>query len=111
MKKYLFNSAVIPTASFGRYRYTAATVEDLRAFVQTWAVDSRIGYQSTIDQIEAWTGQRFAISHEPSPMYPGDEAFVVRLKYRPRGRTQWYQPQDPSAEDWELGHLIREADD
>jgi len=68
---------------------------------------SRIGYPATARYIRRLWGFEVPLSRAPSPMGPGDEALVVRLKYRlvdarmRRGEFRW------SAEDWEVGLLTR----
>jgi hypothetical protein len=52
-------------------------------------------------------GVRPEISREASPMAPGDEALVVRLKYRvqdPATKGAW----QPGLDDWEWGLLVVE---
>lgn len=118
--KWLLNSAVVAAGAYGTYRYEPASVDDLRAFLdghrivfdaEQWpgveVVISRIGYSETADQILRWTGMRPGISRETSAMAPGDEAIVVRLRYRvdPREKVA----HRPAFDAWEIGRLTRES--
>lgn len=102
--KYLINSAVITNP--GLYRYELVSPAFAAAWVRARGWVSRIGYAETADYIERLSGIRPGISREASPMEPGDEALVVRLKYRVadparKGST------GPADDDWELGLLVR----
>jgi hypothetical protein len=57
------------------------------------------------DHIKALSGIRPAISREATAMRPGDEALVVRRKYRVAdpGQKAGYQP---GPHDWEYGLLV-----
>jgi hypothetical protein len=103
--RWLLNSAVLPAGAYGIYRYTAATVEELRAYVGQPYV-SRIGYPETAEVIERWTGVRPALSHETSPLAVGDTAMVVRLRHRvdPRDKGRRLALGD---EAWEVSRLER----
>ena len=102
--RYLLNSAVI-TAE-GVYEYRLVTPQEAAEWIRAGGWESRIGYPQTADHIAQLSGVRPTLSREASPMRPGDEALVVRLKYR---------VQDPSQkgavsvqeEDWEYGILRR----
>ena len=102
--KYLLNSAVITSA--GLYEYRLVSRDEAAEWIRAGGWESRIGYSQTAEWIEQLAGVRPPLSREASPMGVGDEALVVRLKYR---------VQDPSQkgavsvqeEDWEYGILRR----
>jgi hypothetical protein len=67
---------------------------------------TRVGYREMAHFIENRFGVRCPLSREPMIMQPGDEALVVRLKYRMppvKGHLE------RRAEDWEIGLLKRTA--
>lgn len=101
---WILNSAVIAEGGHGTYRYSPATVADLAAALEE-PHESRVGYEATADAIERWTGIRPALSRELSKLEPGDQAFVVRLKYRVDPRLKGSTK--PSDEDFELARLER----
>jgi len=106
--KWILNSAVISAGAYGTYEYAPATREDLRAFLAGGDAISRIGYAETAEVIERWTGFRPALSREVSPLEPGDEAMVVRLRYRVEpGRKG--APVAASDADWEIARLTRRS--
>ena len=78
--RYLLNSAVI-TAE-GVYEYRLVTPAEAREWLHAGGWLSRIGYPQTADHIEKLSGVRPELSREASPMEVGDEALVVRLRYR-----------------------------
>ncbi len=104
--RYLLNSAVI--ASPGRYEYRLATREEAADWLRAGAFVSRVGYLATADHIEAISGARPPLSREATAMEPGDEALVVRLRYRIQDPGQKATVR-PGAEDWEYGILRKEA--
>lgn len=105
MTKYLLNSAVIAAGGAGWYCYTVCNVEDLRSFVGDGSgIESRIGYDQTAKQVEAWTGWLPPINRDTSLMRPGDRAMVVRLKRR-IDPTQKGDKLPVEEEDWEIGAL------
>jgi hypothetical protein len=123
--KWLLNSAVIAAGAYGTYKYTPATVEDLRDFLRGQTVTagipspdgllrsldtgrvvvSRIGYEATAQQIRDWTGGHVPLSREVSVMRPGDVAMVVQLRYRVDPRQKGAHRPDKDA--WEIGRLER----
>jgi len=109
--RYLLNSAVIPAGCYGLYRYRPATVEDLQAFLAAGDVESRVGYQETLDQVKAWTGCTLPLNTDVSPMQPGDVAMVIRLKYRVRHTHKGRTAATVQTEDWEMGRLDYLAED
>jgi len=80
MTRYLLNSAVI--TSEGVYEYRLVTPQEATEWIRQGDWVSRIGYPQTADWIEQLAGVRPALSREASPMEVGDEALVVRLRYR-----------------------------
>jgi hypothetical protein len=105
LRCYLLNSAVITGP--GLYRYRLVTIDEARAWLWLHDCASRIGYAATAEYIFSVLGVRPPISREASPMQPGDEALVVRLKYRvqdPATKGSW----QPGPDDWEWGLLTVE---
>ena len=102
--RYLLNSAVITGP--GLYEYRLVATEEAAEWIRRGGWVSRIGYPQTADHIERLSGVRPALSREASPMEAGDEALVVRLKYRVTDPGQkGAVPIGP--EDWEYGILRR----
>lgn len=106
MTRWLLNSAVIAAGAYGTYCYTAATREDLAAFLRTPGVISRIGYLETAQMIEQWTSYHARFSRESSALAPGDVAFVVRLRYRVDPSRKG-APVATGEDAWEIGRLER----
>jgi hypothetical protein len=106
--RWLLNSAVIAAGAYGTYTYSPATVEDLCDLIEDEHV-SRIGYDETASVIEAWTGYRPAISRETSALEVGDDAIVVRLRYRVDPREKGRRPAARDDASWEIAHLERVA--
>ena len=104
MARYLLNSAVIPAGGFGIYQYDESNEEQLAEFLRT-PFESRIGYPETAQKIRQWTGVAVPLSRETSMMEPGDEAMVVRLKYRVQNPATKGAPVEDNQ--WEIGHLKR----
>jgi len=100
--RYLLNSAVI-TAE-GVYEYRLISRDEAAAWIRAHQWESRIGYPQTADHIAQIAGVRPPISREASPMEAGDEALVVRLRYRVQDPSTKGQIQE---EDWEYGILRR----
>lgn len=103
---YLLNAAVITAP--GTYVYKVVRRADMVRLLQDKTWESRIGYPETARHVESLCGLLPELSREPVVMAPGDEALVVRLKYRlsnPALKAAW----KPSLDDWEYGHLIRTA--
>jgi hypothetical protein len=101
--RYLLNSAVITGP--GTYTYQLVTAEEATEWLHRGDFISRIGYPATADHIENLAGVRPALSREATAMQPGDEALVVRLKYRMQNPAQKADYQ-PGVEDWEYGFLV-----
>ena len=105
--RYLLNSATISTP--GTYRYRLLTVEEARRWLAAGGWVSRIGYPATARYIRRLWGLEVPLSRAPSPMAAGDEALVVRLKYRLEDAGLKQAHWEPAAEDWEIGLLVRLA--
>jgi len=102
MMRYLLNSAVI--TSEGVYEYRLVTPREAADWVRRGGWVSRIGYPQTAEWIERLAGIRPPLSREVSIMKTGDEALVVRLRYRVADPDQ--KGSVPVAPDvWEYGIL------
>jgi len=104
--RYVLNSAVITGP--GRYEYRLVTAREAGEWLAAGPVESRVGYAETLSYIADFFGVDLPLSREATQMIPGDEALVVRLKYRiadpaMKGRVE------PAPEDWELGILVKHA--
>jgi len=104
MARYILNSAVI--TSQGVYKYTIIPPEEAREWVLQGNWESRIGYSQTADHIEWLTGVRPPLNREAAVMGLGDEALVVRLKYRVADPSQKGSV-TAGPNDWEYGILRR----
>jgi len=102
--RYLLNSAVI--TSEGVYEYRLVSPTEAREWLRAGGWVSRIGYPQTADHIEKLSGVRPELSREASPMEVGDEALVVRLRYRVADPSQKGSVAIGS-QDWEYGILRR----
>ena len=109
MTRWLLNSAVIPAGGYGTYTYDSLDAAELGAWLRAGPYTSRVGYPETATYIAAITGEPApAISRELSTLHPGDEAAVVRLRYRianPKTKGGPLPGGDPAA--WEVGLLRR----
>ena len=109
MTRWLLNSAVIPAGGYGTYTYDSLDATELRAWLRAGPYTSRVGYPETAAYIAAITGEPApAISRGLGELHPGDEAAVVRLRYRLAnpGQKGKHQPgSDPAM--WEIGLLRR----
>lgn len=106
MKRYLLNSAVIGAGAYGTYVFAPASEDDLREFVRSQPTPiSRIGYEETARLIEEITGHLPAPSREAVMLEPGDEAMVVRLKYRVQDPRTKGLPTRANRGDWEIARL------
>lgn len=104
--RYLLNSAVITGP--GEYSYRLVTAEEAAAWLKEKSFVSRIGYPATADHIERLSGIRPELSREATSMRPGDEALIVRLKYRLADPGQKAN-HAPGPDDWEYGILQMEG--
>ncbi|MBT9156278.1 MAG: hypothetical protein DDT37_01263 [Firmicutes bacterium] len=100
--RYLLNSAVITGP--GAYDYRLITAEEAIAWLRQKDFASRIGYPATADYIKSLSGVRPDVNREATSMQLGDEALVVRLKYRVTDPGQKTACQ-PELDDWEYGIL------
>lgn len=102
---YIMNSAVMPAGQYGLYRYSPASIDDLRAVVtgQCGHWRSTVGYPQTADLIARWTGVRPPLNRDMQVvLYPGDRALVVRLRRRVVDPTTKGAPVSEDPSDWEL---------
>lgn len=124
MTTWLLNSAVIPAGGYGDYRYSSATWGDLRDAIIGWGttvvlpadrlsgvIVSRVGYPETARLIERECRlpphERVPVSREISALAPGDDAWIVRLRYRVGDPTTKGQPVSTDPDDWEVARLER----
>lgn len=80
MARYVLNSAVI--TGFGSYEYLPLTLDEARAWLARGPVISQVGYPNTQAWIASRLGVELPLDRSARQMMPGDEALVVRLKYR-----------------------------
>lgn len=101
--RYLLNAGVITGP--GVYEYRLVSPEEAAEWIQAGGWTSRIGYPQTAEWIERLSGVRPPLSREASPMQPGDEALVVRLKYRVADPSRKGEVLPVGPNDWEYGLL------
>ena len=99
--RLLFNAAVIPSP--GRYEYTAISKEQAAEWLKDGYDMSFIGYPATAEFIEKISGKRPELCRERFEMQAGDEALIVKLKYRMDPDKKGIV--DPKDEDFEFGIL------
>jgi len=105
----MLNSAVIASGAFGRYEYRPMTRDEARAWVLAGPYRSAVGYPETAQYIARHLDVPApALSRDASPLAAGDEALVVRLRYRMADPTAKGRPTGARDSDWELGLLRRE---
>lgn len=104
--RYVLNSAVITAP--GRYSYRLVSEKEAANWLRQGPFMSRVGYHNTAKHIQNISGIKPEVNREATAMLPGDEALVVRLKYRVQnpGEKATYQP---GANDWEYGILQLEG--
>ena len=109
MTHWLLNSAVIPAGGYGTYVYDAMDADELGAWLRVGPYTSHVGYPETAAYIAAITGEPApAISRGLSEIQVGDEAAVVRLRYRlanPGQKGKHRPGSDPAT--WEIGLMRR----
>src|SRR5712691_9694196 len=103
---YILSSAVIGRP--GHYEYKLLTELEAEIWLKQSRFVSRVGYRETVRFIEDRFGVRCPPSREAIAMQPGDEALVVRLKYRLPDLAA-KGPLNPRSDDWEIGLLKRTA--
>ena len=88
--RFVLNSAVVSRPGF--YEYKLLTELEAEGWLKRGGFTSRVGYEATAQFIEDRFGGRCPLSREPITMEAGDEALVVRLKYRalPDPRQGWW---------------------
>lgn len=99
--RLLFNAAVIPSP--GKYGYIALSVERAVKWLKEGYDLSFIGYPATADFIGKISGKRPELSREKFEMQAGDEALIVKLKYRMDPDKKGIL--NPKDEDFEFGLL------
>jgi len=102
--RYLLNSAVITAP--GDYTYRLVAPEEAAAWLRQGNFISRVGYPATAAHVQALSGIRPELNREGTVMKPGDEALVVRLKYRVQNPGE-KAAHRPESDDWEYGILRR----
>lgn len=103
MTRYVLNTAVISNP--GLYAYRLVDAAEARAWLGRGPAVSRVGYPATADYIRRALGVDLALSREPTDMHTGDEALVVRLKYRMSDPRPKAVDSGWGEEDFELGIL------
>lgn len=105
MVRYLLNSAVITQP--GTYSYRLITSVDAGLWLARPGWVSRVGYPANARFLESLVpGIHVPLSREATAMEAGDEALVVRLKYRLEDPTV-KKGYEPKPDDWEFGLLRR----
>lgn len=77
---YILNSAVI--TSQGVYMYSIKTPEQAKKWLEEKKPMSTIGYQETVDALEAITGYKADVNRMQVKFDVGDQALVFRLTCR-----------------------------
>jgi len=85
MTRYLLNSAVIPAGDAGIWRYSLLDRKQAVAWLRSGPFLSRIGYVQNADILTRLSGIPVPVNRELHAMQPGDEALVMRLRYRVQG--------------------------
>lgn len=104
--RYLLNSAVLTGP--GIYHYRLVPREEAVAWLWQGDFVSRVGYLTTAEHIVAFSGILPKVSREYTTMESGDEALVVRLKYRIQDPAKKITHR-PGLADWEYGVLKKEV--
>lgn len=105
--KYAMNSAVIAAGAYGTYEFAPVSWTEAKAWLSAGEVVSRIGYAETRDLIAARTGVELSLSRDASALAAGDEALVVRLKYRVADPSTKGARTGAGDGDWEIALLHR----
>jgi hypothetical protein len=108
MTNYIINSAMIP--GDGIYNYKRLDMIQFRNEIRKRQDDliSCIGYADTAVAIEDFTGVEIEVNRGKFSMNEGDEALVIKLKYRVPNPNQKGKFK-PELEDYEFGLLKREC--
>lgn len=107
--KYLLNSAVIPVGGDGDYNYLTIAREDAADWLSLHANEfvSRVGYAETARFIESLApGVSVPTNRDATTMHTGDEALIVRLKYRVQNPGE-KSGLTPSPEDYDFALLVK----
>jgi len=102
---YILNSAVVTAPGLYRYQHLSCQ-EAANLLARNPDFVSRVGYPATAQFIATQFGIQVSLSRESSVMQPGDQALIVRLKYRLAQPEQKAEHQ-PQPDDFELGLLTR----
>ena len=108
-RRLLINAAMIPAGQSGLWRYHVISRQDAIAWLRHYAATatSYIGYMDNVALINRLAGVQVEMSRQVAHFGVGDEALVMRLKYRVRdpGRKGKFVP---NPEDFEWGLLVYE---
>lgn len=107
--KYLLNSAVIPVGGDGNYNYVTIDKDDAANWLLLYADEfvSRIGYAETARFIESLApGITVQTNRDATTMNTGDEALVVRLKYRVQNPGE-KSTSNPKSDDYDFSLLVK----
>ncbi|MBI3960239.1 MAG: DUF1874 domain-containing protein [Chloroflexi bacterium] len=85
MTRYLLNSAVIPAGAAGTWRYMVVDPSFARLWLLVGPFVSRIGYPENARLLQDLAGVPVAVDRSEHAMRPGDQALVMRLRYRVEG--------------------------
>jgi len=101
--RYLLNSAVLGEP--GLYRYDRVSTDEARSWLLRSGWQSRIGYPENARVISLLAGVRCPLSRDRVTMAPGDEALVMRLRYRVTDPATKGVAVDLALDEWEWGTL------
>lgn len=107
--KYLLNSAVIAVNGDGDYNYITISREDAADWLTLYRDEfvSRIGYAETARFVESLApGVSVPTSRDASVLNTGDEALIVRLKYRVQNPGDKAELK-PTPEDYDFALLVK----
>lgn len=104
-RRLLLNSAMIPNP--GRYDYNVISQDEAVAWLQAGAFESFCGYPDNAAYLTQISGVNVPVNRGECSMYSGDEALVMRLKYRVTNPAIKGTPVNPA--DYEFGLLRRIA--
>jgi len=106
---FIINAAMIPCA--GTFKYKELSGMEFERTTQEFyrsGLKSMIGYPDTVAMIEAMTGCNVGLNRGKFEMMIGDQAIVIKLKYRvpdPKQKGRF----TPEKSDFEFGLLERIA--